>query len=169
MCRWLAYSGSPIRIDDLLYKPEHSLIDQSLHSKLGAETTNGDGFGIGWYDQEGTPGVYRCIEPAWNDRNLRDLSGHIRSPIVFAHIGRQSGPSCSRRTAIRSAAAVPGPDGQGKARPRARRRSLSLGIDRGVDRHRAPFLPRADVRARGRSAGGGRSRRRADRRHRRQA
>jgi len=86
MCRWLAYSGSPIRINDLLYKPEHSLIDQSLHSKLGAETTNGDGFGIGWYDEEGTPGIYRCIEPAWNDRNLRDVSGHIRSPIVFAHI-----------------------------------------------------------------------------------
>ena len=60
----LAYSGSPIGIDDLLYKPEHSLIDQSLHSKLGAETTNGDGFGIGWYDEAGTPGVYRCIEPA---------------------------------------------------------------------------------------------------------
>jgi glutamine amidotransferase len=86
MCRWLAYSGSPIRIDDLLYKPEHSLIDQSLHSKLGAETTNGDGIGIGWYDEEGTPGVYRGVEPAWNDRNLRDLSAHIRSPIVFAHI-----------------------------------------------------------------------------------
>jgi predicted glutamine amidotransferase len=86
MCRWLAYSGSPIRIADLLYKPEHSLIDQSLHSTLGAETTNGDGFGIGWYGEEDTPGVYRSIEPAWNDRNLRDLSAHIHSPLVFAHI-----------------------------------------------------------------------------------
>ena len=86
MCRWLAYSGSPVLITDLLYKPEHSLIDQSLHSKLGAETTNGDGFGIGWYGEEDTPGVYHSIEPAWNDRNLQDLSAHIRSPIVFAHI-----------------------------------------------------------------------------------
>ncbi len=49
MCRWLAYSGSPVRIEDLLYKPKHSLIDQSLHSQLGAETTNGGGFGVGWY------------------------------------------------------------------------------------------------------------------------
>jgi predicted glutamine amidotransferase len=86
MCRWLAYSGSPIGLDDLLYRPEHSLIDQSLHSRLGAETTNGDGFGVGWYGDEGTPGVYRSIEPAWNDRNLRDLAEHIRSPLVFAHI-----------------------------------------------------------------------------------
>jgi hypothetical protein len=50
MCRWLAYTGSPILLTNMLYTPVHSLIDQSLHSKLGAETTNGDGFGIGWYD-----------------------------------------------------------------------------------------------------------------------
>src|SRR5438067_3709336 len=71
MCRWLAYTGSPVLIHDALYTPAHSLIDQSLHSRLGAEATNGDGFGIGWYDDEPTPGVFRSIEPAWNDQNLR--------------------------------------------------------------------------------------------------
>src|SRR5213596_1387739 len=81
MCRWLAYSGSPIHIEDLLYRPEHSLIDQSLHSRLGAETTNGDGFGVGWYGEADTPGVYRSIEPACNDRNLRELVAHIRAAI----------------------------------------------------------------------------------------
>jgi predicted glutamine amidotransferase len=86
MCRWLAYSGSPVSLEDLLYRPEHSLIDQSLHSTLGAETTNGDGFGVGWYGTADTPGVYRSIEPAWNDRNLRDIAGQIQSPLVFAHI-----------------------------------------------------------------------------------
>ncbi len=87
MCRWLAYSGSPLSLETILYKPKHSLIDQSLHSDLGAEPTNGDGFGIGWYtDFARTPGVYRSIEPAWNDRNLRDLATHITSPVVFAHI-----------------------------------------------------------------------------------
>src|SRR5262245_34543701 len=91
MCRWLAYSGSPIRIEELLYKPQHSLIDQSLHSHLGAETTNGDGFGIGWYGTGDTPGVFHSIEPAWNARNLRDMSAHIESPLVFAHIRASSG------------------------------------------------------------------------------
>jgi predicted glutamine amidotransferase len=91
VCRWLAYSGSSIRIEDLLYKPQHSLIDQSLHSKLGAETTNGDGFGIGWYGVGDTPGVFHSVEPAWNDRNLRELSTHTESPIVFAHIRASSG------------------------------------------------------------------------------
>ena len=86
MCRWLAYSGTPVSIADLLYRPEHSLIDQSLHSKLGAETTNGDGFGVGWYGEGNTPGIYRSIDPAWNDRNLQNISAHIRSPLVFAHI-----------------------------------------------------------------------------------
>jgi predicted glutamine amidotransferase len=86
MCRWLAYSGSPMRLEDLLYRPQHSLIDQSLHSRLGAETTNGDGFGIGWYGVADEPGTFRSVEPAWNDRNLRELARHIESPLVFAHI-----------------------------------------------------------------------------------
>jgi predicted glutamine amidotransferase len=86
MCRWLAYSGTPVRIERLLYEPKHSLIDQSLHSKLGAETTNGDGFGIGWYGVGDTPGLFHSIEPAWNDRNLRELAAHVESPLVFAHI-----------------------------------------------------------------------------------
>src|SRR4029078_5997122 len=49
MCRWMAWSGQPVLIDELLFKPPHGLIDQSLHSRMGAETTNGDGFGMGWY------------------------------------------------------------------------------------------------------------------------
>ncbi len=91
MCRWLAYSGSPLTIHDLLYKPEHSLIDQSLHSTMGVETTNGDGFGVGWYGVGDEPGVYHSVEPAWNDRNLRDMSQHISSSLVFAHIRASTG------------------------------------------------------------------------------
>ncbi len=86
MCRWLAYTGSPILLSEVLYTPVHSLIDQSLHSKLGAETTNGDGFGVGWYDTTPAPGVFRSIEPAWNDQNLRELTEHVSSHLFFAHI-----------------------------------------------------------------------------------
>ena len=91
MCRWLAYSGSPVLLEELLYKPKHSLIVQSLHSQLGAEETNGDGFGVGWYGEEDTPAFFHSIGPAWNDRNLRELAGHIRSGIVFAHIRASTG------------------------------------------------------------------------------
>ncbi len=44
MCRWPAYSGSPILLETFLLQPDHSLIDQSLHARMGVETTNGDGF-----------------------------------------------------------------------------------------------------------------------------
>ncbi|HET7513171.1 MAG TPA: class II glutamine amidotransferase [Gaiella sp.] len=91
MCRWLAYSGSPVSLQALLYEPAHSLIDQSLHSRLGVETTNGDGFGVAWYGEEQAPAVFRSVEPAWNDRNLRELAAHIRSGLVFAHIRASTG------------------------------------------------------------------------------
>ncbi|MGZ5360361.1 MAG: class II glutamine amidotransferase, partial [Solirubrobacterales bacterium] len=73
MCRWNAYIGQPLLIDELLYKPKHGLIDESLHARMGAETTNGDGFGLGWYppDMPTDPGRYRSVSPAWNDANLR--------------------------------------------------------------------------------------------------
>src|ERR1051325_31222 len=91
MCRWLAYSGSPVSLHTLLYKPQHSLIDQSLDSELGVETTNGDGFGVGWYGEGEVPGVFQSAEPAWNDRNLRGIAAHIASPLVFAHIRASTG------------------------------------------------------------------------------
>ena len=91
MCRWLAYYGSPVVMQWLLYGQQNSLIVQSLHSRMGAEETNGDGFGVGWYGEGDTPAVFHSIEPAWNDRNLRELAEHIRSPIVFAHIRASTG------------------------------------------------------------------------------
>lgn len=70
----------------------HSLIDQSLHSKLGVETTNGDGFGVGWYSEDNsTPALLRDVGPAWNNRNLREVADHVRSPLFFAHIRASTG------------------------------------------------------------------------------
>jgi len=91
MCRWLAYSGSPIKLEELLVKRDRSLIDQSLHARQGATTTNGDGFGVGWYEEGEPPRVYRSTHPAWNDRNLRELAAGISSPLFFAHIRASTG------------------------------------------------------------------------------
>lgn len=93
MCRWLAFYGSPVLLDTLLYRPEHSLINQSLRARMGVESTNGDGFGIGWYSAEGdsTPAVFRDIGPAWNNRNLQELAAHVRSPLFFAHVRASTG------------------------------------------------------------------------------
>ncbi|MFI6559647.1 class II glutamine amidotransferase [Streptomyces sp. NPDC050534] len=92
MCRWLAYTGTPVLLDTVLYKPVHSLIDQSLHSRMGVETTNGDGFGIGWYAPDNdTPAVVRDTGPAWSNCNLREIADHVRSPLFFAHIRASTG------------------------------------------------------------------------------
>ena len=96
MCRWVAYSGEPILAHDLLFRPQHSLIDQSLHSQLGATTTNGDGFGIGWYGEGPQPAVFKSIEPAWNDSNLREVTSQLRTPLLFAHIRASTGTAVQR-------------------------------------------------------------------------
>jgi predicted glutamine amidotransferase len=86
MCRWMAWSGQPVLVEELLFKTQHGLVDQSLHSKMGAETTNGDGFGMGWYGQGEGPGVYKSVTPAWSDTNLRELAGHVEAPLFLAHV-----------------------------------------------------------------------------------
>jgi len=93
MCRWLAYSGTPITLDELLYKPRYSLIDQSMHSRMGVETTNGDGVGVAWYGPEDqpVPALFRGIGPAWGDVNLRELARVTRSGLFLAHIRASTG------------------------------------------------------------------------------
>src|SRR6476646_5016264 len=98
MCRWMAYSGDPILADDLLFRPQHSIIDQSLHAQLGGVTTNGDGFGIGWYrtGDDSAPAVFKGTHPAWNDRNLREVATQIHTPLLFAHVRASSGTAVQR-------------------------------------------------------------------------
>ena len=86
MCRWMAWLGQPVLIEELLFKTEYGIVDQSLHSRLGAEPTNGDGFGLGWYGSGDGPAVYRSVSPAWADANLRELAAHVVSPLFLAHV-----------------------------------------------------------------------------------
>ena len=96
MCRWLAYSGDALQISRVVLDTNHSLVAQSLNSPLGAETVNGDGFGLGWYASDGAPGdrpaVFHSIEPAWHDENLRELTNSIASPLFFGHVRAAGGP-----------------------------------------------------------------------------
>jgi predicted glutamine amidotransferase len=92
MCRWNAYFGQPLLMEELLFKMDHGLIDQSLHARMGVETTNGDGFGLGWYATNGgRPCRYRSTSPAWGDVNLRELAASIESPLFLAHIRATTG------------------------------------------------------------------------------
>jgi glutamine amidotransferase len=88
MCRLLAYKGTPIILDQLLYQPKNSLINQSINAKELEEPLNGDGFGIGWYHQELSkePATFVSVNPAWSNRNLKNLAPKIRTDCLIAHV-----------------------------------------------------------------------------------
>jgi glutamine amidotransferase len=88
MCRLVAYLGHPTLLKNVLVTPKNSLIMQSLHARETELRTNGDGFGLGWYahDISTEPALFTSIAPAWNDRNLLNLTSIIQSPCFFAHV-----------------------------------------------------------------------------------
>lgn len=88
MCRLLAYKGTSIVIDELLFKPKNSLINQSINAKELEEPLNGDGFGIGWYTQDIScePATFVSLNPAWSNRNLKNLAPKIKTECLIAHV-----------------------------------------------------------------------------------
>jgi ergothioneine biosynthesis protein EgtC len=89
MCRLLAYLGSPISLEDILYKPEHSLIVQSYQPReMLSGVVNADGFGVGWYhpEKETEPFTYKNTLPIWNDTNLPSLSRYVESNCIISYV-----------------------------------------------------------------------------------
>lgn len=84
----MAYKGTPIIIDKLLYQPKNSLVNQSINAREIEEPLNGDGFGIGWYVPEVNyePVTFVSVNPAWSNRNLRNLAPKIRTDCMVAHV-----------------------------------------------------------------------------------
>lgn len=88
MCRFIAYLGRPIIVDELLLKPVNSLVHQSYGAEEMSQTLNGDGFGLGWYVHSISerPGLFRSISPAWNNDNLLYNAPLIQTDCMFAHV-----------------------------------------------------------------------------------
>ncbi|CAE6380845.1 unnamed protein product [Rhizoctonia solani] len=99
MCRLLIYKGTDaIELSHLLTRPCHSIINQAFDSRLRLDRRrpiNGDGFGVGWYDEhelenpeepsstQGEPCIFNSVTPAWNNANLTRLAVKIKSPLVL--------------------------------------------------------------------------------------
>ena len=87
MCRWMAWLGQPVLIEELLFKtpardrrpeparPHGRRADQRrrLRARLVRRTGT-------------APAVYRSVAPAWSDANLRELAAHIESPLFITHV-----------------------------------------------------------------------------------
>ncbi|PVV05346.1 hypothetical protein BB560_000127 [Smittium megazygosporum] len=96
MCRFIVYkSETPILMADLITRPAHSIIMQSIQSKLRIDKIrpmNGDGFGIGWYDEPGQDGcIFTSVLPAWSNQNLHRLAEKVKSKLIFAHVRATTG------------------------------------------------------------------------------
>lgn len=96
MCRWIAYQGAPVFLEDFVTLPRQSLVAQSHHALEAKTGVNGDGFGLGWYGERQRPGVFRDIRPAWSDENLISLAHQIRSRLFLAHVRASTGTASTR-------------------------------------------------------------------------
>jgi glutamine amidotransferase len=89
MCRVLAYLGEPILLEDLLYKPDVSFVNQTHRAAL-LHRLNLAGSGLLAWDarseEPGLPFVHRTTQLAIYDRNLRALSRKVRATCVLAHL-----------------------------------------------------------------------------------
>jgi glutamine amidotransferase len=97
MCRLAAWVGAPIRLEDVVIAPRHSLLDQSQDATEAKLAVNGDGFGLAWYRLgRETPGIYRDVLPAWGDENLLSLCQMIEAPLFLAHVRAATGGGTAR-------------------------------------------------------------------------
>lgn len=92
MCRWIAYSGDEIYLEQLITQPVHSLVRQSMDAEMyyGKDgslwSVNADGTGVGWYGNKDEPGLFRDDTPAWNNENLREICKQVKARILMAHV-----------------------------------------------------------------------------------
>jgi glutamine amidotransferase len=96
MCRWAAYVGEPIFLEDIISRPGHSLIHQSHCATKCHTAINADGFGVAWYGERPEPGLFRDVLPAWSDPNLRSLTAQVKSGLFLAHVRASTGTATSR-------------------------------------------------------------------------
>ncbi|WP_282064949.1 class II glutamine amidotransferase [Aliiroseovarius marinus] len=96
MCRWAAYLGAPIFMEEVVVQPGHSLIQQSQEAEEAKTAINADGFGVAWYDHRAEPGLYRDVLPAWSDPNLRAIAHQVKSRLFLAHVRASTGSATSR-------------------------------------------------------------------------
>ena len=87
MCRHASYLGPLISLEKFLLQPSHSLVEQSYRpdEMLTAEV-NADGFGIGWYLDDGTARRYINPAPIWSDPNIVQLAPVLQSKLWLGNV-----------------------------------------------------------------------------------
>ncbi|MFG1999124.1 ergothioneine biosynthesis protein EgtC [Spirillospora sp. NPDC048911] len=85
MCRHLGYLGPARTLSSLLYDGEHSMEQQSYAPRMTqGNLLNADGFGIGWYEDDGGARRFRRAQPIWTDVSFREIAGVVRAGCAVA-------------------------------------------------------------------------------------
>ncbi len=89
MCRMLAYAGPPVLLEELIVKPDSSLVHQVTHARMLA-MLNLAGFGLAAWDDgmadPDQPLLYHSTDVAIFDPNLRALASKLRVRSLVAHL-----------------------------------------------------------------------------------
>ncbi|MFI0355582.1 ergothioneine biosynthesis protein EgtC [Actinomadura sp. 9N407] len=87
MCRHLGYLGPARTLHSLMFEGEYSLERQSYAPRMTqGNLLNADGFGAGWYHEEGRPVRFRRAQPIWADASFREVAGAVRTTCAVAAI-----------------------------------------------------------------------------------
>jgi glutamine amidotransferase len=89
MCRVLAYLGEPILLEDLLYRPDVSFVNQTHQAALLHRLNLAGSALLAWDARSAEPAlpyVYRSTSLAIYDRNLRALARKVRATCLLAHL-----------------------------------------------------------------------------------
>ena len=89
MCRLVAYLGERVLLDEVLFAPDSSIVEQAVHPQM-LSAMNLAGFGVVAWDDESTspdvPWTYRTPGLPFFDRNLRALSRKARATALLGHV-----------------------------------------------------------------------------------
>ena len=89
MCRLLGYLGDPVLLDDLIIKPDNSLIRQTTEARM-LSMLNLAGFGLAAWDdalaEPHLPLTFHSTQVALLDPNLRVLARKLKARALVAHL-----------------------------------------------------------------------------------
>ncbi len=95
VCRFAAYLGQEIKLEDIVYNFSHNLVIQSYAPKEQlVGNVNLDGFGCGWYNTvvEKNPAQYATLLPIWADYNFPTIAKAVTSNIIFSAVRNATQP-----------------------------------------------------------------------------
>lgn len=107
MCRHLAWLGEPVSPAALMLDPPSGLLVQSYAPRRQKHgLMNADGWGVGFFDDDGVPRRWRSAAPLWGDASFASVAPALFSRCVVAAVR-----SASVGMPIEASASAPFSDG----------------------------------------------------------